>query len=406
MKATAQLGPTDMAASSLLLAKNRGGGGRLKIFVGYPSEHEKTAWEVYEFLKSKGDDVWFDKKSLVAGVDWDQERDKGQREAELVVHLCSGVILKRAGVVNREIRQTLRLVEDQPLGALYVIPIRLEPVKLPVELTRFHYFDFGDDWKERLSEGVEKRRAQLSGAALPSSKQIVVEETALKGAQKIEFEDITPSYECRGEYFRYDEEGLYWRYVNAAIASDALKGFYSSRSGFKRLFGDYTDEIEKDGLKHEWSVSAEEFFRSGDMVSVRFYTYIGYARAAHPNHYITTANFFGDDAGSLEIRELLGHSTENARKIIGFCEKVILAEFEGEIERDSFFEGYKENEEDLWRLLGQFGFDRRGLTFNFSPYDVLPFVFGSHEVQVPWRFLDDLIADDYKDVVERLRKGS
>lgn len=187
----------------------------MKIFLGYPSEHESTAWEVYGFLKSAGDDVWFDKVSLIAGTDWDKEREKGQREADLVVHLCSEAILKRAGVVNREINQTLRLVEDQPLGSLYVIPIRLEPIKMPVELTRFQYFDFGDGWQERLSEGAEKRRAQLSGEVpeTPKPPQIT-EEKPLPGLQKGEFEDITDAYECRGEYLRYDEEGLYWTFVN------------------------------------------------------------------------------------------------------------------------------------------------------------------------------------------------
>jgi hypothetical protein len=374
----------------------------LRIFLGYPSEHEKIAWEVYEFLKSKGDDVWFDKKSLVAGTDWDKERNKGQREAELVVHLYSEAILKRAGVVNREIRQTLRLVEDQPLGALYVIPIRLEPIKLPVELTRFQYFDFGDDWKERLSEGVEKRRAQLSSDASETPKQTVMEEKPLKGLQKIEFENITKSYECRGEYLRYEEKGLYWTYVNGAIAVEVLEGFYGALSDFKRLFVENAEEPGEDRRKHEWSVSTEEFFRSGDMLSLRFYSYIGFAEAAHPNHYVTTLNFFGEDAGSLEIERLLGHSLKSAQKIIAYCEKVILAEFEGEIYKDSFFEGYKENENDLWKLLGQFGFDRKGLTFNFSPYDVLPFVFGSHEVQVPWRFLEDLFSEDYNDIIEKL----
>ncbi|MDQ6436875.1 TIR domain-containing protein [Mesorhizobium sp. LHD-90] len=375
----------------------------MKIFLGYPSEHEKVAWKVYGFLNEKGDDVWFDKESLVAGTDWDRERDKGQREAELVIHLCSEAILKRSGVVNREIRQTLRLVEDQPLGALYVIPIRLEPIKLPVELTRFQYFDFGDDWKERLSEGVEKRRAQLSGdAPKPPRQQTVIEQRSLKGSQKIEFDDITKSYECRGEYLHYDEEGLYWTYLNGAIASEVLEGFYGARSDFKRLFVEDGEEMNENGQKHEWSISTEEFFRSDDMLSLRFYSYIGFVGAAHPNHYITTLNFFGEDAGSLDIQNLLGHSAEFAQRVIAYCEKIILAEFEGEIGKNSFFEGYKETEDDLWKLLGQFGFDRKGLTFNFSPYDVLPFVFGSHEVQVPWRFLEGLISDDYKDIIEKL----
>lgn len=374
----------------------------LKIFLGYPSEHESAAWDVYEFLTSKGDHVWFDKKSLIAGTDWDKERDKGQRDAELVVHLCSKAILERAGVVNREIRQTLRLVEDQPLGALYVIPIRLEQIKLPVELTRFQYFDFADDWKERLSQGVERRRVQLSEnvEALPT--ESVIAEEPLKGLQKVEFADITTSYECRGEYLRYGGEGLYWLYVNGAIVSKALEGFYTARSDFKRLFDERgNEETSADPVKDEWSINAEEFFRQGDMLSVRFYTYIGHARAAHPNHYITTLNFFGENAGSLDIRHLLGHSPIAAQKVIAYCEKVIMAGLEDEIDQAAFFEGYKDNEENLWSLLGQFNFDRKGVTFNFSPYDILPYVFGSHEVNLSWRFLEELIAEEYKFIVEK-----
>lgn len=85
-------------------------------------------------------------------------------------------------MVNREIRQTLRLAENQPLGALYIIPIRLEPIKLPVELTRFQHFDFSDDgWKERLSDGVEKRRAQLLEAMTEPPKKALTKKRILKG---------------------------------------------------------------------------------------------------------------------------------------------------------------------------------------------------------------------------------
>ena len=181
-----------------------------------------------------------------------------------------------------------------------------------------------------------------------------------------------------------------------------LKGFYKGRIHFKRAFVENDKEAHENGLESEWSTSTEEFFRLGEMLSVRCYTYISYAGAAHPNHYITTLDFFGKGAGSLEIQQLLGYLFENARRVIEYCEKVILAEFEGEIDEESFFEGYKETEDELWKLLGQFGFDGRGLTFNFSPFDVLPYVFGLHEVHVPWRFLEGMISDGYRDIFENL----
>ncbi|PBB91715.1 hypothetical protein CK215_15760 [Mesorhizobium sp. WSM3864] len=375
----------------------------MKIFLGYPSEHEKTAWEVYTFLKSSGDEVWFDKLSLVAGADWDREREKGQREAELIVHLCSNAILKRAGVVNREIRQTLRLVEDQPFGgSLYVIPIRLEPMKMPLELTRFQYFDFVSGWQNRLGEGVEKRRAQLSGDVPSPSQAQITDEKRLPGLQKVEFEGVTEVYECRGEYLRYEEESLYWTFVNAMLAAESLKGFYDARSSFLSMGDQEEDKPSWEGMKHEWSINAEEVYRNSTQLSLRFYTYIGFVGAAHPNHYITTLNFLGEEMGSVTIEQLFGHSAESALKVLTYCEKVIIAEFEGEIDQDTFFEGYKETEEQVWKLLSQFNFDRQGMTFNFSPYDVLPYVFGSHEVHVPWRFIESLLADDYKGIIDKL----
>ena len=373
----------------------------MKIFLGYPREHETTAWEVYHFLKSADDDVWFDKVSLVAGVEWDRERERGQREADLVVHLLSEAALRRTGVVHREIRQSLRLVEDQPLGALYIISIRLDAMKMPVELTRFQYFDFAEGWQRDLRVAVEKRREQLTGHTHPgTSEPQVTEEKPLSGVEKIEFEDITDAYECRGEYLRYGDDGLYWAYVNSAIAGESLGRFYGTRADFRMLFLD--DGPNEHGMKHEWSLTAEEVFRADDIVSVRFYTYLGFAGAAHPNHYITTMNFLGEQFGSPAIDTLLEFSVENARRVLTYCQKVIIAESEGEIEEGSFFEMYADTDEAVWKLLAQYTIDRQGITFNFSPYDVLPFVFGSHEVRVPWRFIEEMIAARYKPLAEKL----
>ena len=376
----------------------------MKIFLGYPSEHLEIASKVYEYLLSCGDEVWFDKKSLIPGTDWDRERDLGQREAELVIHLCSKSMLSRPGVVNREIRRTLQLVEDQPLGALYVIPIRLEPIKLPVELTRFQYFDFGEDWKERLREGVEKRRTQLSGEAIQTQKPDVISKSFL-GAQKIEFEDITKTYECRGEYLRYGEDGRYWTYVNGAISTAALEGFFGARRDFKYLYPEENDARQEDDQKDEWSLNMEEFFRKNDMLSIRCYSYIGFAHAAHPNHYITTLNFFGEESGSLTnspiVRILIGSRTESdliLRK--NHCCGVRRRN----CQNTPSLTVTKIVMDNLWKLLAQFGFDQKGLTFNFSPYDVLPYVFGSHEVLVPWHFLEGSITEDYKPIIDKLSK--
>lgn len=80
----------------------------MKIFLGYASERLEAAQEVYDFLKTLNEDVWFDKVSLTGGDDWDRERATAQQNADFVVHLISADVFSRPGVVNREIKQTLR----------------------------------------------------------------------------------------------------------------------------------------------------------------------------------------------------------------------------------------------------------------------------------------------------------
>ena len=130
----------------------------MKIFLGYASEHTEAAREIYGFLKSINDDVWFDKESLVGGDDWDRERAAAQQKADFVIHVISSEVFARAGVVNREIKQTLKLVEDQPIGASYVVFMRLDDLRMPAELIRFQYIDhFKDAWRDQLAQAVASR---------------------------------------------------------------------------------------------------------------------------------------------------------------------------------------------------------------------------------------------------------
>ncbi|MEH6718390.1 MAG: toll/interleukin-1 receptor domain-containing protein [Aurantimonas endophytica] len=401
-----------MAAAGLLgryLASRITGGG-LKIFLGYASERLEAALEVFDFLDEGNDAVWFDKKALVPGDDWDAERLRAQREADLVIHLYSGEIADRAGVVNREIRESLRLVEDQPIESLFLVVIRLDPVHVPVQLLRFQYVDhFENGWREKLTRSLEKRREQLAGRNPTASREIpkadearqITEEIRMTDAQKIEFEDITDTYECRGDYLRYDGEGLYWDYVNGAIAFHVLSNFFMVRQDFRAFFDDEAG-LGDVPMKSEWSTKTEEFFRSGERVSLRFYAYIGYARAAHPNHLVTTLNFFGSEGGPLNIQSLLGHSGSSARKILDYCEKVLMAGFDGDFGDQSFFDRYKSSDEDIWELLSHFNYDRRGMTFNFSSASGLPFVMGVHDAFVPWSVLSGMVSSEDEKLIERI----
>lgn len=383
----------------------------MKIFLGYASEHLETAQEVYRFLKTINDEVWFDKDALIGGDDWDRERSEAQKNADFVVHLISKEIFSRPGVVNREIKQTLRLIEDQPIGASYAIFIRLDELRMPVELLRFQYIDyFKETWRDQLSQAVAKRLGQLGGAGTVL-KIAPTKTTTVKSDRGNTSYDAQPStvessvstehYLVSTDYLQYPSGSVYWDFVNARLATEALGGFIGAAADFNQMDDQDKERAREYKAPFEWNFNMQEFFRSGDLLSIRSSVYF-YTGGAHPNYGTTTLNFLGPNYGLCSINELLGHEKEKASRLLDYCEKVLVAMFDdGDVPKDYINDTFK-NSNYTWRLTSQYNFDKKGLTINFSPYDVLPFAFGSHEIFVPWRFVISLLDPKYQFLEDQL----
>jgi hypothetical protein len=364
----------------------------MNIFLGYPSEHRSAADEVYSFLVSLGHPVWMDRTALVGGTDWRRERELAQRRADFVVHLCAEEMMSRPGDVNREIKLTLDLTEDQPLGALFAVFVRLSNFRLPIELTRFQYIDkFRDDWQGRLETAVHTRSNQLSDPGLRRAQgETMREASPIHGdAEFIEVVDNVPPDEASAQYLRYDRAGVYWQWINSEIAAKALGGYFDAKRAFKEARTDVDPEWTKD-RSFSWELTTEEFFLSGQLLSVRFYTY-DYLGGAHPNHRVESLNFIGPESGLLDIRELLGDDFDNARRLIDYCERVVVASFADEESPADFHLLDKNDEERVWQALEQFNLDSRGVTFNFSPYVVMAYAFGTQTVIVPWSTMQSFL---------------
>jgi len=379
----------------------------VKIFLGYASEHEAAARQVYSLLHEElRHEVWFDKVSLIGGDDWNGERELAQNDADFVVHLCSPEILFRKGVVNRELRLTMKLVEDQPFGAAYVVFLRVSDFRLPMEFRRYQWIDqFKEDWRDRLTVAAKKRADQLAGlppveAPVAIGETITVTAPLKTGVQSVEFSDSTKLFECSGNYLRYPDTSLYWNFVNAQIAAHALGEFFPARNDILEA----SMEVEKvePSPSYGWGIDTEEFFHKDEIVSVRFYT-SSYMGGAHPNHHITTLNFLGHEHGLVDIKRLLYWEKSSALAILRYCEAILKATFpDFETMQGGAFSMYSDDEEQLWQLVANYGVDAKGVTINFSPYDVLPYAFGEHEVLVPWNFIDEYLGRPYKDLGQRV----
>jgi hypothetical protein len=361
------------------------------IFISYASEHLDDARIVREHLKSTGHSVWFDKDSILGGAEWDYAIMKGHEDADLILHLCSDEILKRRGVVNREIKRSLQLYEDEPLRSMLIIPIRLEEMQLPHELTRFQQIDyFRPDWRERLDRAIAERQSQLGSYPnlLPPAEQVTVQ--PLADERRVEITDSSDSYECRGTYIEYVSNEPYWRMITSDIASRVTLQYLTYRGWFQVLPKD--DEL----MKYSWEMTCEQFFRADEIVSLRLTEYF-FSGGAHGNYQISTLNYFGNEPinmergrGTLGIDQLI-HDDDSATAMFEMCRDQIIEFIENA--KEDF--GFRQDLASLphWDLLKAFNIGPGGLTFNFSPYDVLPWAYGSSEIMLPWSSVSDHLTD-------------
>jgi hypothetical protein len=359
----------------------------LSVMISYPSEKLDEARSVYDYLQSLGLDVWFDRESLVAGDDWNHEIAEALRKAELIVLLSSNETVKKVGVVQRELNTILKRVEDFPVGHNYIVNIRTESVSLPSELSKYQWIDYFEaDWKQRLLRAIFKRFKQLERqhpAELASAVAALNVATETQ-PRSIEISEINAKYS--GSYFVYNETNDYMRYINAEIVSHVYRSLYSARSDFI-------------GYEHdrpmEWSLQLEEFFRQGDLISLRFFWFQD-AGGAHPSHGIGTINFAGQNHGKLSLDHLFWHNEDVAKYVLDFCQI--------DIDRQLRAVGRKleldirdwDRDTNIWNVIQEFSFNYKGITFNLSPYSVLPYVYGSYEVFMPWDYFKDKVNDHFE----------
>lgn len=371
----------------------------MKVFVGYAKEDKEVALQVVGYLEALGLEVWFDKKSLVAGDDWDAERMAAQQTADMIIHICSEQILTRAGVVNREIRETMRLADDKPFGSNFVVFVRLGGVRLPSQFLRYHYIDFEGDWQQALAAAVGKKASEIQQA--PSSQSIFKRDnvSVTDGVSKHLIEERGETYELSIEYIEFNSTERFWRLVSSHIEAKVLDQYYSFKSDAARI--DEEDRRREYFRPWEFQVSTEEFFRSGEFVSVRYFIYMD-SGGVHGNHWTLTSNFFTSSYGAIEIRDLLENDDEKATKLLSYCLKVIEAGFE---EPQNWMIDLNDMEQ-VWGALKNFNFDNRGLTFNFSPYVILPYVAGDQEAHMPWSVASAHVAEKYTDYWYESRRQS
>lgn len=352
----------------------------MKVFLSYPSEHVGAAREVKGFVCSVGVTCWFDRDSLVAGEDWDRARRTAQSEADIVMILCASQTNERDGVYQREIQEALEALREKRLGSVYIIPVRLEDVPLPPELSRLQYVDhFDGTWRRRLAGGL-LRAVRDSREVPPPPLEVAGAQSDEGGTVPRKITEERPEGRLYLNWYQYTLQSDYWDFVNAAITARALGGLYAAR----RQLAEWHQKSGSD-----WALHISEFHRKGQLISIVMAHSSYFAGAAHPNHGIETVNILGEDGGIVSAKEIFDYSSEALQFITDYVNLDLRRQFSGRGETlnlSNYVDTYG------WELYEQFTFNETGMRFNFSSISGLPHVLGYLDVYVPWEHVAQYLA--------------
>jgi TIR domain len=90
------------------------------------------------------------------------------RNSDVVLVCLSKSSVNRAGYLQKEIRIALDVADEQPEGAIFLIPVKLEECDLPERLSRWHWVDLSSEYAEERLLQTLLRRADELGATVSS----------------------------------------------------------------------------------------------------------------------------------------------------------------------------------------------------------------------------------------------
>lgn len=368
----------------------------MKAFVSYPSEKLDVAREVYRLLKSVGVDAWLDKENLVMGDNWAREIRLALQATDMVVLVCSKEVISKAGVIQREIRQALDLLRDKPPGHIFLLPLRVDDIHLPEELTALQYSDyFRPGWQVALVRSVKKRLEQVD-QPVPQALEGYLSAYERNGG--VQFRTLRrgfADFAADADYFVYQGGGEYWEFLTAEIVTDVVGGYYeaaafaTSMGAVDRRIPDYTPVI---GMS--WSRRFQEYFRDDEFVSLQCDAW-QFFRGAHGTRGVYTKNYGGREVGRLvSLRQVLNYQASAV--VREYCTQAVkgIAGYDAEV-ADDLDRRWRETL-DPWEPFSQWLFNREGVRIWFSMYSGLPYVFGVFDVSIPWSHLRPHIDDDFR----------
>ena len=123
----------------------------LRVFLCHSSGDKPAVRELHRRLWAYGIATWLDEEELLPGQDWMLEITKAVRSSDVVIVCLSKGSVTKAGYVQKEVKLSLDIADEQPEGTIFLIPVKLEECDVPNRLQRWHWVNlFEERGYERL----------------------------------------------------------------------------------------------------------------------------------------------------------------------------------------------------------------------------------------------------------------
>lgn len=136
--------------------------GALRVFLCHASQDKAVVRGLYEEIVRWGYRPWLDEKMLLPGQEWKPEIKRAIAQTDIVIVCLSRTATVRSGFVQAEIRFALDVADEQPEGAIFIVPLRLDDCAVPDRLKHWQWVDYFEEaGRDRLGQALRTRAATL-----------------------------------------------------------------------------------------------------------------------------------------------------------------------------------------------------------------------------------------------------
>lgn len=111
------------------------------VFLSYAKEDQSRVLKFYHKLFADNLKPWMDVHNIPPGYEWANLISNTIRKSRFFLVFLSNKSVNKTGFIQKEITDALKVVETQPEGQVFVIPVRLEECDVPERIAKWHWID-------------------------------------------------------------------------------------------------------------------------------------------------------------------------------------------------------------------------------------------------------------------------